>query len=200
MVLYRNPVLVFLAAWLVGGNFQSCISFAFYIFQYEIAQLVASLQLLQVSPPQLSQEKTRISEHLNISYKVTSLSFAAETPTSTNQSHSSPTLKTTELINYLMNFVLSCHTAASLSLFSKYQLFFIAILLPSFVHRGFLGARTRRKRRDHKMICLVNLWLLLLVQLLGGEQTYVWHTQESIFLSYYKSDQMTTCTAFNSCY
>lgn len=50
------------------------------------------------------------------------------------------------------------------------------------------------------MICLVDLWLLLPVQLLGGEQTNVWHVQESIFLSYYQSDQMTTWAAFDSCY
>jgi len=44
---------------------------------------------------------------------------------------------------------------------------------------------------------LVDLWLLLPVKMLRGEQIYVWHMQECIFVRYYKSDQM---TAFNSCY
>lgn len=56
-VLYRSQALVFPSVWFVGGDFQSCPSFAFYIFQYEVVQSVISLQLFQVSSPAGSGKK-----------------------------------------------------------------------------------------------------------------------------------------------
>lgn len=49
------------------------------------------------------------------------------------------------------------------------------------------------------MICLVDLWLLLPVELLGEADRHP-HMQESIFLSYYKSNPTTTWAAFSNCH
>lgn len=57
-VLYGSQALLLFSVRFTGGNFQSCLSFALYIFQYEAVQLVISLRLLQVSSPAESGKKT----------------------------------------------------------------------------------------------------------------------------------------------